>query len=103
MGYLIPMTALQRSRLKELLLEVKGADTALDAVLEQVEQADQVSDVEGRQRIGMETDEGVLDWDWIEQLRLEWSAAADEPWTTAEVLDVVMGNGRKALWQPRSA
>lgn len=103
MAYLIPLTALQRRRLTALLEEVAGDDAALDAVLEQVEQAQQIADSEAQRRIAMETDDSDLDWAWVERLRQEWSQASTEPWTTAEVLAVVMASGSKALWQPRSA
>lgn len=103
MAYLVPLTALQRTRLRALLQEVEGEDMALDAVLEQVEQAQQVADAEAARRIALETDDADLDWTWIEELRQEWSAASVEPWTTAEVLAVVMASDRKVLWQPRSA
>lgn len=103
MAYLVPLTALQRTRLKALLQEVEGEDAALDAVLEQVQQAQQVADAEATRRIAMETDNSDLDWSWVEQLRQEWSQASIEPWTTAEVLAVVMATDKKTLWQPRSA
>lgn len=103
MAYLIPLTALQRTRLKALLQEVEGEDGALDAVLDQLEQAQQVSDAEAVKRIAMETDPSDLDWSWVEELRVEWSQASEDEWTTAEVLAVVMGNCSKRLWQPRSA
>jgi hypothetical protein len=103
MAYLIPFTALQRTRLMTLLQEVAGEDAALDAIMEQMEQARQVADAEAQRRIAMETDDSDLDWAWVEQLRQEWSQASTEPWTTAEVLAVVMGTCSKSLWQPRSA
>lgn len=102
-AYLIALTPLQRSRLKGLLAEVAGEDMVIDTISQRLSDAEQVSDSEARRLIGMETDDGKLDWDWIESLRVEWSQASLDEWTTAEVLQVVMASGRKKLWQPRTA
>jgi hypothetical protein len=70
MAYLIPLTSIQRTRLKALLEELEGDDSSLDAILEQLKEAQQVSEHEAKQRIAMETDPSDLDWAWVEELRV---------------------------------
>jgi hypothetical protein len=102
-GYLFPLTSLQRSRLEKLLKEVEGQDEVIDAIAILLNAAARVTDAEAERLIAMGKDLSTLDWEWIEELRREWSAAADTDWTTGEVLGVVMASSRKPLWQPRTA
>lgn len=101
-GYLIPLTSLQRTRLKALLAEVKGEDAVLDTVARTLNQVERVSNIEKAQLMAMVEDKNILDWDWIELLRQKFSAAGPGEWSTGEILELVMHSSHKTLWQPRS-